>query len=47
MVVIPRVELPEVVTLVGVKVPVAPAGNPETLKVTVPVYPPDGVTVAV
>lgn len=47
MVVIPRLELPEVVTLVGVNVPVAPAGKPETLKLTVPVYPPDGVTVAV
>ena len=42
-----RVELPDVVTLVGENVPVAPAGKPETLKVTVPVYPFEGVTVAV
>jgi hypothetical protein len=47
VVVTARVELPEVVTLAGVNVPVAPAGNPETLKLTVPVYPPEGVTVAV
>ena len=47
VVVMAKVELPEVVTVPGVNVPVAPAGNPETLKVTVPVYPPEGVTVAV
>ena len=47
VVVTARVELPDVVTLAGVNVPVAPAGNPETLKETVPVYPPEGVTVAV
>lgn len=42
-----KVEDPEVVTDVGLKVPVAPAGNPVTLKLTVPVNPPEGVTVAV
>ena len=45
--VIASVELPDVVMLVGVNVPLAPAGKPETLNVTVPVYPPEGVTVAV
>jgi hypothetical protein len=42
-----RVELPEVVTEVGLKVPAAPEGSPVTLKVTVPVKPFTGVTVAV
>ena len=36
---------PEVVTDVGLKLAVAPTGNPEALNVTVPVKPPDGVTV--
>src|SRR6266404_3247515 len=40
------VELPEV-NEVGLKVAVAPAGNPVTLKLTVPVNPLKGVTVAV
>ena len=38
---------PEVVTDVGLNDPVAPAGRPITLKLTVPVNPPLGVTVAV
>jgi hypothetical protein len=38
---------PEVVTEGGLKMPVAPAGKPITPKVTVPVKPPEGVTVAV
>jgi len=42
-----RVEDPEPATEGGVKLPVAPAGNPLTLKVTVPVKPPEAVTVAV
>ena len=42
-----KVELPDVVTDAGLKDAVAPAGNPLTLKVTAPVNPPDGVTVAV
>jgi hypothetical protein len=41
------VEVPEVVTEVGLKVPVAPVGNPVTLIATAPVKPPEGVTVAV
>ena len=41
------VEEPEVVTDGGVKLAVAPAGNPLALKVTVPVNPPVGVTVTV
>jgi hypothetical protein len=41
------VELPEVTTEVGLKLAAAPAGRPEALKVTVPVKPPEGVTVAV
>jgi hypothetical protein len=36
-------ELP-VVELPGVNVPVAPVGNPDTLKPTLPANPPDGVT---
>ena len=39
------VEVPDVVTDVGLNVPVAPVGNPVTLKVTVPVKPPEPVTV--
>ena len=42
-----KVELPDVVTDAGLKDAVTPAGNPLTLKVTAPVNPPDGVTVAV
>jgi hypothetical protein len=42
-----RVELPEVVTEVGLKLPVAPVGNPLTLKLTVPVKPAIALTVAV
>ena len=45
--VIAMVEDPDVVTDVGVKLAVTPDGNPVTLNVTVPVNPPDGVTVAV
>jgi hypothetical protein len=41
------VELPDVVTEPGLKLAVAPVGNPLTLKVTAPVNPPVGVTVAV
>ena len=41
------VDEPDVVTDVGVKLAVAPAGSPLTPKVTVPVNPPDGVTVTV
>jgi hypothetical protein len=41
------VDVPELITLVGVKVAVAPAGRPATLKLTVPVYPFTAVTVAV
>ncbi len=40
LVVTVSVELPEPVTLVGEKVPTAPAGNPLTLRVTAPVKPP-------
>jgi hypothetical protein len=46
LVVTERVELPEPATDVGLKVPVAPLGRPLTLKLTLPVKPPDGVTVA-
>jgi hypothetical protein len=38
---------PEVVTVVGLKLAVAPVGSPLTLKLTVPVKPLDGVTVGV
>ena len=41
------VEEPDVVTDVGLKLALAPDGNPLALKLTVPVKPPDGVTVAV
>ncbi|GAC1446788.1 MAG: hypothetical protein NVSMB56_08810 [Pyrinomonadaceae bacterium] len=41
------VEAPEVITEAGLKLAVAPAGNPLTLKVTAPVKPPEGVTVTV
>ena len=41
------VELPDVFTDGGLKLAVAPAGNPLTLNVTVSVNPPDGVTVTV
>jgi hypothetical protein len=46
-VVMVRVEEPDVVTEVGLKLAVAPAGNPVTLKFTVPVNPPVGLTVTV
>ena len=42
-----NVEDPDVVTDAGLKLAVAPVGSPLTLNVTVPVNPPDGVTVAV
>ena len=42
-----RVELPEVVTEVGLKLPVAALGKPLTLKLTVPVKPFAAVTDAV
>jgi len=41
------VEEPEVVTEPGLKLALEPAGRPVTLKVTVPVNPPEGVTVTV
>jgi hypothetical protein len=41
------VEEPDVVTDVGLKLALAPAGNPLALRLTVPVKPLDGVTVAV
>ena len=41
------VDEPEPFTDVGLKLALAPAGNPLALKVTVPVKPPVGVTVAV
>jgi ABC-type enterobactin transport system permease subunit len=47
LVVIFRLEEPEVVTEDGLNVPVAPLGNPLTLNPTVPVNPPEGVTVTV
>ncbi len=40
-----RVDVPEPLIEVGLKLPDAPEGNPLTLKLTVPVNPPDGVTV--
>jgi len=42
-----KVELPEPATEVGVKLPLAPLGNPPTLKATVPVKPFIAVTLAV
>ena len=47
LVVTVMVDEPEVVTDAGLKLALAPAGNPLALKLTVPVKPPDGVTVAV
>jgi hypothetical protein len=41
-----NVELPDVVTVAGVKVPVTPEGIPETARETVPVKPFSGATVA-
>jgi len=38
---------PDPATEVGLKLAAAPAGNPEMLNVTVPVKPPEGVTVTV
>ena len=46
LVVMVSVELPEV-SGVGLNVPLAPAGNPLTVRSTFPVNPPLGVTVAV
>jgi hypothetical protein len=46
LVVIVSVELPEV-SGVGLNVPLAPAGNPLTVRSTLPVNPPLGVTVTV
>jgi hypothetical protein len=40
------VDDPVPVTVVGLKVAVAPVGSPLALKVTTPLKPPDGVTVA-
>ena len=42
-----NVVLPDVFTDVGLKLAVAPPANPLTEKVTVPLNPPDGVTVTV
>lgn len=42
-----KVEEPDVVTEVGLKLAVAPVGSPLTLKFTVPVKPPVGLTVTV
>jgi hypothetical protein len=42
-----KVELPELVTEVGLKMPVAPLGRPLTLKFTVPAKPFAAVTEAV
>ena len=47
LVVTVMVDEPEVVTDAGLKLALAAAGNPLALNVTVPVKPPDGVTVAV
>jgi hypothetical protein len=47
LVVTVMVEVPEPVTVVGLKLALAPAGNPPALKVTVPEKPPDGVIVTV
>ncbi len=47
LVVTVMVEEPEAFTDVGLKLAVAPEGSPVTLKLTVPVNPPDGVTVTV
>jgi hypothetical protein len=41
------VDVPDVVTEAGLKLAAAPPGSPVALNVTVPVNPPDGVTVAV
>jgi hypothetical protein len=41
------VELPDTATEPGLKLAVAPVGSPLALNVTVPLNPPDGVTVAV
>jgi hypothetical protein len=41
------VEEPDVVTDVGLKPALAPDGNPFAVRLTVPVKPPDGVTVTV
>lgn len=47
LVVTDMVDDPEPVTDVGLKVALAPAGNPLALKLTLPENPPDPVTVAV
>jgi hypothetical protein len=41
------VVVPDPVTEVGLKLPLAPPGNPVTLKITAPVNPSNGVTVTV
>ncbi len=46
-VVMVMVDDPELVTDDGLKLTVVPDGNPVALKLTVPLNPPDGVTVAV
>ena len=47
LVVTVMVDDPVPVTVVGLKLAVAPVGSPLALKVTIPLKPPDGVTVAV
>jgi hypothetical protein len=47
LVVTVMVDDPVPVTVVGLKLAVTPVGNPLALKVTIPLKPPDGVTVAV
>jgi hypothetical protein len=47
LVVTVMVDDPEPVTVVGLKLAVAPVGSPLALKLTVPLKPPDGVIVAV
>ena len=42
-----RVEEPEVVTELGLKLPFAPWGRPPTLKLTLPVNPAEGTTLTV
>ena len=41
------VDVPEAATVAGVKLPFVRAGSPETFKLTVPLKPPEGVTVTV
>lgn len=42
-----NVDMPDVITDAGLKLPLAPAGRPLTANATVPLKPPDGVTVTV